>query len=82
MLELQRPDCLVERVVSAIRAEIDAGRLAAQSRLPTDFDAAAGADVAFHRANAEGNRQAAAACAEAHLRASAKRLQLELPPMN
>lgn len=236
MLELQRPDSLVERVVSAIRAEIDAGRLAAESRLPTeqqlaeqlnvsrsvvreaiaqlkadgvliarrglgsyisqtptgtvfrfpksegrktdlaqmfemrlwietqaasiaaqrrdeadlqcmqaalqemhdkrtDFDAAAAADVAFHRAIAEaskneyfvafhdflrgqlaearrtawensasrsvggsadagrehqalyqaiadGNRQAAAACAEAHLRASAKRLQLELPPMN
>ncbi|KIH80641.1 FadR/GntR family transcriptional regulator [Pseudomonas batumici] len=236
MLELQRPDSLVERVVSAIRAEIDAGRLAAESRLPTeqqlaeqlnvsrsvvreaiaqlkadgvliarrglgsyisqtptgtvfrfprsegrkadlaqmfemrlwietqaasiaaqrrdeadlqrmrealqemhdkrtDFDAAAAADVAFHRAIAEAskndyfvafhdflrgqlaearrtawensatrsvggsadagrehqalyqaiaesNRQAAAACAEAHLRASAKRLQLELPPMN
>lgn len=36
MLELQRPDTLVERVVSAIRAEIDAGRLAAESRLPTE----------------------------------------------
>lgn len=36
MLELQRPDTLVERVVGAIRAEIDAGRLAAESRLPTE----------------------------------------------
>ncbi|CAK14583.1 FadR/GntR family transcriptional regulator [Pseudomonas entomophila] len=36
MLELQRPDTLVERVVSAIRGEIDAGRLAAESRLPTE----------------------------------------------
>ncbi len=36
MLELQRPDTLVERVVSAIRAEIDSGRLAAESRLPTE----------------------------------------------
>ncbi|MGY2171505.1 FadR/GntR family transcriptional regulator [Pseudomonas gingeri] len=236
MLELQRPDSLVERVVSAIRAEIESGRLAAESRLPTeqqlaeqlnvsrsvvreaiaqlkadgilvarrglgsyisqtptgtvfrfpkgtgrntdlaqmfemrlwietqaaaiaaqrrdagdlqrmrdalqemhdkrtDFAAAASADVAFHRAIAEaskndyfvafhdflrgqlaearrtawensatrsvggsadagrehqalfqaivdGDRQAAAACAEAHLRAAAKRLQLELPAMN
>ncbi|QXH37262.1 FadR/GntR family transcriptional regulator [Pseudomonas muyukensis] len=36
MLELQRPDTLVERVVGAIRAEIDSGRLAAESRLPTE----------------------------------------------
>ncbi|MFJ4445809.1 FadR/GntR family transcriptional regulator [Pseudomonas sp. NPDC089422] len=36
MLELQRPDTLVDRVVSAIRAEIDSGRLAAESRLPTE----------------------------------------------
>ena len=36
MLELQRPDTLVERVVSAIRAEIDSGRLAAEARLPTE----------------------------------------------
>ncbi|WP_449434064.1 FadR/GntR family transcriptional regulator [Pseudomonas putida] len=36
MLQLQRPDTLVDRVVSAIRAEIDAGRLAAESRLPTE----------------------------------------------
>ena len=36
MLELQRPDTLVERVVNAIRAEIDSGRLAAESRLPTE----------------------------------------------
>ncbi|MCU7238068.1 FadR/GntR family transcriptional regulator [Pseudomonas peradeniyensis] len=36
MLQLQRPDTLVERVVSAIRAEIDSGRLAAESRLPTE----------------------------------------------
>ncbi|NWA03461.1 FadR/GntR family transcriptional regulator [Pseudomonas gingeri] len=236
MLELQRPDSLVERVVSALRTEIESGRLAAESRLPTeqqlaeqlnvsrsvvreaiaqlkadgilvarrglgsyisqtpagtvfrfpkspgrntdlaqmfemrlwietqaaaiaaqrrdaadlqrmrdalqdmhdkrtDFAAAASADVAFHRAIAEaskndyfvafhdflrgqlaesrrtawensatrsvggsadagrehqalfqaivdGDRQSAAACAEAHLRAAAKRLQLELPNMN
>ncbi|MCS5516048.1 winged helix-turn-helix domain-containing protein [Pseudomonas qingdaonensis] len=36
MLELQRPDTLVERVVSAIRNEIDSGRLAAEARLPTE----------------------------------------------
>lgn len=36
MLELQRPDTLVDRVVGAIRAEIDSGRLAAESRLPTE----------------------------------------------
>ncbi|UTL89643.1 FadR/GntR family transcriptional regulator [Pseudomonas fluorescens] len=36
MLELQRPDTLVDRVVSAIRTEIDSGRLAAESRLPTE----------------------------------------------
>lgn len=36
MLELQRPDTLVARVVSAIRAEIDSGRLGAESRLPTE----------------------------------------------
>ena len=36
MLELQRPDSLVVRVVSAIRAEIDSGQLAPESRLPTE----------------------------------------------
>lgn len=36
MLELQRPDSLVVRVVSAIRAEIDSGQLAPGSRLPTE----------------------------------------------
>lgn len=36
MLELQRPDTLVDRVVSAIRAEIDSGRLAAEARMPTE----------------------------------------------
>ncbi|SEN64283.1 DNA-binding transcriptional regulator, FadR family [Pseudomonas sp. ok272] len=36
MLELQRPDTLVDRVVSAIRAEIDCGRLAAEARMPTE----------------------------------------------
>lgn len=36
MLQLQRPDTLVERVVNAIRKEIDAGRLTAESRLPTE----------------------------------------------
>lgn len=36
MLELQRPDSLVMRVVSAIRAEIDSGHLAPEARLPTE----------------------------------------------
>ena len=36
MLELQRPDSLVVRVVSAIRAEIESGQLAPESRLPTE----------------------------------------------
>ena len=36
MLELQRPDSLVVRVVSAIRAEIDSGQLPPESRLPTE----------------------------------------------
>lgn len=36
MLELQRPDSLVMRVVSAIRAEIDSGQLGPESRLPTE----------------------------------------------
>ncbi|KPA93896.1 FadR/GntR family transcriptional regulator [Pseudomonas asplenii] len=36
MFELQRPDSLVERVVAAIRNEIDTGRLAAEARLPTE----------------------------------------------
>ncbi|BCQ68584.1 GntR family transcriptional regulator [Pseudomonas sp. Eqa60] len=36
MLELQRPDSLVVRVVNAIRTEIDSGRLAPESRLPTE----------------------------------------------
>ncbi|MFY1664331.1 FadR/GntR family transcriptional regulator [Pseudomonas sp. Pseu.R1] len=36
MLELTRPDTLVERVVAAIRAEIGAGRLPADARLPTE----------------------------------------------
>lgn len=36
MLELERPDTLVQRVVNAIRAEIDAGRFPAESRLPTE----------------------------------------------
>ena len=31
MLELQRPDSLVVRVVNAIRTEIDSGRLAPES---------------------------------------------------
>ncbi|NWE67743.1 FCD domain-containing protein, partial [Pseudomonas gingeri] len=37
---------------------------------------------ALFQAIVDGDRQAAAACAEAHLRAAAKRLQLELPAMN
>ncbi|WP_348748356.1 FadR/GntR family transcriptional regulator [Pseudomonas rhodesiae] len=36
MFELQRPDSLVMRVVSAIRAEIDSGELPPESRLPTE----------------------------------------------
>ena len=36
MLQLQRPDSLVERVVNAIREEIESGRLTAESRLPTE----------------------------------------------
>lgn len=36
MLELTRPDSLVERVVLSIRREIEAGRLPAESRLPTE----------------------------------------------
>jgi DNA-binding FadR family transcriptional regulator len=36
MLELERPDSLVQRVVSALRAEIDAGHFPAESRLPTE----------------------------------------------
>lgn len=40
MLELQRPDSLVMRVVSAIRAEIDSGQLAPESRLPTEQELA------------------------------------------
>lgn len=36
MLELQRPDSLVMRVVSVIREEIDSGQLAPGSRLPTE----------------------------------------------
>lgn len=36
MLQLERPDSLVQRVVGAIRAEIDAGHLPAESRLPTE----------------------------------------------
>ena len=36
MLQLQRPDTLVERVVNAIREEIESGRLTAESRLPTE----------------------------------------------
>jgi GntR family transcriptional regulator, transcriptional repressor for pyruvate dehydrogenase complex len=40
MLELERPDSLVKRVVDAIRAEIDSGRLAAEARLPTEHQLA------------------------------------------
>ncbi len=40
MLQLDRPDSLVARVVHSIREEIDAGRLAPQSRLPTEFELA------------------------------------------
>ncbi|MHB9800709.1 FadR/GntR family transcriptional regulator [Pseudomonas sp. MT3] len=37
MIELERPDSLVERVVASLRREIDSGRLPAGSRLPTEF---------------------------------------------
>lgn len=37
MIELERPDSLVERVVASLRREIEAGRLPAGSRLPTEF---------------------------------------------
>lgn len=40
MLELESPDSLVKRVVDAIRAEIDSGRLAAEARLPTEHQLA------------------------------------------
>ncbi len=40
MLQLERPDTLVERVVSSIRDEIRSGRLAARSRLPTEHQLA------------------------------------------
>src|SRR4051812_45157656 len=40
MLQLDRPDSLVARVVNSIRQEIDSGRLAPQSRLPTEFELA------------------------------------------
>lgn len=40
MLQLERPDTLVDRVVSSIRSEIRAGRLAASSRLPTEHQLA------------------------------------------
>ena len=40
MLQLERPDSLVARVVNSIRQEIDSGRLAPQSRLPTEFELA------------------------------------------
>jgi len=37
---------------------------------------------ALYQAIADGDRQAAAACAEAHLRASAKRLKIDLPALD
>jgi DNA-binding FadR family transcriptional regulator len=40
MLQLDRPDSLVARVVNSIRQEIESGRLAPQSRLPTEFELA------------------------------------------
>lgn len=40
MLQLDRPDSLVARVVDSIRQEIDSGRLPSQSRLPTEFELA------------------------------------------
>lgn len=36
MLELQRPDSLVVRVVNAIRTEINSGQPPPESRLPTE----------------------------------------------
>lgn len=40
MLELTRPDSLVERVVHSLRREIESGRLPAESRLPTEHQLA------------------------------------------
>ncbi|MCC4104741.1 FadR/GntR family transcriptional regulator [Serratia ureilytica] len=40
MLELERPETLVSRVVDAIRQEIDSGRFAPQSRLPSELELA------------------------------------------
>ena len=40
MLQLERPDSLVDRVVSVIRDEIEAGRFAPESRLPTEHQLA------------------------------------------
>ncbi|ACO78861.1 GntR family regulatory protein [Azotobacter vinelandii CA] len=40
MLELERPDTLVQRVVNSIREEIASGRLLAESRLPTEHQLA------------------------------------------
>ena len=40
MLQFDRPDSLVTRVVNSIRQEIDSGRLAPQSRLPTELELA------------------------------------------
>ncbi|WP_312154211.1 FCD domain-containing protein, partial [Pseudomonas sp.] len=37
---------------------------------------------ALYQAIADGDRHAAAACAEAHLRASAKRLKIDLPALD
>ncbi|MEX3557152.1 MAG: GntR family transcriptional regulator [Burkholderia sp.] len=45
MLKITRPNSLVERVVDAIRSEIDAGRLPAESRLPTEYQLAEQLDV-------------------------------------
>ncbi|AMB86955.1 GntR family transcriptional regulator [Pseudomonas agarici] len=40
MLVLQRSESLVQRTVSAIRAEIDSGRFAASTRMPTEHELA------------------------------------------
>lgn len=40
MLELERPDSLVRRVVSALRTEIETGRLQPETRLPTEHQLA------------------------------------------
>ncbi|MDY7564135.1 FadR/GntR family transcriptional regulator [Pseudomonas sp. RTC3] len=67
-----------------LRSQLAAARKTAwensASRFVSGSVDAAHEHQALYQAIADGDRHAAAACADAHLRASAKRLQLELPP--